>query len=61
MEKPKRSLRSIAMEKNQKKPAGEPAFDKNTGAPCAQDQVKGSYTSDTASATSQSSGSSGES
>ncbi len=43
MEKPKRNPRTIAMAKNQQKPAGEPAFDKNTGAPCPQDQVKGSY------------------
>lgn len=43
MEKPKRNPRTIAMEKNQQKPSGEPAFDRNTGAPCPQDQVKGSY------------------
>lgn len=43
VEQPKRSLRSIAMEKNAKKPAGEPKTDPNTGAPCPQDACKGTY------------------
>lgn len=40
-----RNPRTIALEKNQKKPAGEPASDRNTGAPAPQDHVKGDYQS----------------
>ena len=43
MENAKRNPRTIGLEKNQQKPAGEPPSDTNTGAPCPTDHVRGSY------------------
>ena len=43
MESAKRCPRSQAKKLNQTKPSGEPAFDKNTGAPCPHDACNGEY------------------